>query len=86
MKKRKILEKALNGSKNIRFDELVALLEGLGFTLELITGSHHIYAHSSLPRPFPVQNVKGKTKPYQVQQLLKLIESYDLELAEDDET
>ncbi len=64
MKKRKILEKALAGSKNIRFEEFVALLEGFGFSRERITGSHHIFVHPLIYRPFPIQNVKGKAKPY----------------------
>ncbi len=82
MKKRKILAKVLSGSKNIRFDEFVALLEGFGFIFQRTTGSHHIFAHSQIARPFPIQNVKGKAKPYQVDQLMKLVEEYDLLLEE----
>ena len=83
MKKRKILDKALAGSKNIRFAEFVALLEALGFTLARIKGSHHIFKHPAIPRSFPIQRVKGKAVPYQVQQLLELIEQYDLVLEEE---
>jgi len=39
-KKRKLLEKVLAGSKNIQFNELVALVEAFGFTLSRINGSH----------------------------------------------
>ena len=85
MKKRKILEKALSGSKNIRFTELVALLEGFGFSLERVEGSHQIFAHPKIPRPFPIQNDKGKAKPYQVRQLLKSAEQYELTLEENQE-
>ena len=49
MKKRKILEKLLSGSKNIRFDEMVTLLEAFGFSLARINGSHHIFNHPELP-------------------------------------
>jgi predicted RNA binding protein YcfA (HicA-like mRNA interferase family) len=83
MKKRKILAKVLSGSKNIRFDEFVALLEGFGFIFQRITGSHHIFSHPKIMRPFPIQNVKGKAKPYQVDQLLKFVEEYDLQLVEE---
>jgi hypothetical protein len=38
-KKRKLLEKILAGSKNIQFDELVALLEAFGFTLSRIVAA-----------------------------------------------
>ena len=42
MKKRKLLEKVLLGSKNIQFNEIVTLVEAFGFTLSRINGSHHI--------------------------------------------
>lgn len=84
-KKRKLLKKILSGSKNIRFDELVTLLEAFGFTLDRVTGSHHIYIHPDLPRPFPIQAVRGQVKPYQIRQFLKLIETYNLQLEEEPE-
>lgn len=83
MNRRKLLEKALSGSKNIRFDEFTVLLEGFGFVLKRINGSHHIYRHPKIARAFPVQNEHGKAKPYQVRQLLELIEQYDLRLQEE---
>lgn len=86
MKKRKILEKVRSGSKNIRFDEFVALLEGFGFILKRTKGSHHVFTHPQIPRPFPIQP-KGnrQAKPYQIRQFLALIEQYNLELSEDEE-
>jgi predicted RNA binding protein YcfA (HicA-like mRNA interferase family) len=85
-KKRKILEKILAGSKNIRFDDLITLLEALGFQLNRISGSHHIFEHPSLSQPVSVQPDKnGQAKDYQIKQLLKLIEKYDLKLEEDTE-
>jgi predicted RNA binding protein YcfA (HicA-like mRNA interferase family) len=77
---RKLLKKLLSGSKNIRFDELVVLLEAFGFTLDRVTGSHHVFTHPDLRRPFPIQEVKGQAKPYQIRQFLKLIETYNLQL------
>src|SRR5258708_7256899 len=84
VKRRKLLQKALNRSKNIRFGEFVALIEGFGFTLDRIAGSHHIFKHPSVPMPLSVQTVKGKAKPYQVRLLLEWIEQYGLHLAEDE--
>jgi predicted RNA binding protein YcfA (HicA-like mRNA interferase family) len=85
-KKRKLLEKILKGSfKNVQFSEFVSLLEALGFDLERTQGSHYIYSHPRIPRPFPVQNEQGKAKPHQVRQLLQWIEQYDLELNGEDE-
>ncbi|NWG17603.1 MAG: type II toxin-antitoxin system HicA family toxin [Chloroflexi bacterium] len=82
-KKRKLLKKILSGSKNIRFDELVMMLEAFGFMLDRVTGSHHIYVHPDVPRPFPVQEVQGQAKPYQIRQFLKLIETYNLQLEDE---
>ena len=83
-KKRKLLEKILSGSKNIQFDELVTLVEAVGFTLSRSNGSHHIFSHADLPEIVNLQNKKGKAVPYQVRQFLKLIEEYALTL-EDEE-
>jgi len=44
MNKRKLLAKLLAGSKNIRFDDFVSLLEALGFRLSRINGSHRIFS------------------------------------------
>jgi predicted RNA binding protein YcfA (HicA-like mRNA interferase family) len=80
MNKRKLLQKILSGSKNIRFDDLVALAEAFGFNLSRINGSHHIFVHPDISEQLNLQKVKGKAKPYQIQQLLKLVEAHDLEL------
>ncbi|HEX2620305.1 MAG TPA: type II toxin-antitoxin system HicA family toxin [Phototrophicaceae bacterium] len=85
VKPKKLLAKILSGSKNIRFDEFVALLEAFGFVLTRISGSHRIYTHSDVPRSFPVQPTdNGQAKPYQVRQFLKLIEQYELRLLDSD--
>jgi len=59
-------------------------LEGIGFALERIKGAHHIFSHPSVPRPFPVQSVKGQAKPYQVRQLIEFVEMYRLRLQDED--
>jgi predicted RNA binding protein YcfA (HicA-like mRNA interferase family) len=63
-KKRKLLEKILTGSKNIRFDELVTLVGAFGFTLSRINGSHHIFTHPEVPEIVNLQNKQGKAVPY----------------------
>ena len=84
VKRSKILEKVLSGSKNIRFDEFVALLEGFGFELKRISGSYRIFKHPDIPDTFTAQPDKsGQAKPYQVRKLLKAIEEHDLVLKED---
>jgi hypothetical protein len=52
----------------------------LGFGFARIEGSHHILTHPNIPELLSVQNVRGEAKPYQVRQLLSLIERYDLRL------
>jgi len=42
VKKRKLLEKLLAGSANIRFTEASAIAEAFGFSLNRVSGSHHI--------------------------------------------
>jgi predicted RNA binding protein YcfA (HicA-like mRNA interferase family) len=81
--KRKILLKALSGSKNIRFDNMVSLVEGFGFRLACVKGSHHIYTHPDVSELVNLQEVDGKAKPYQVSQFLDLVEKYDLRLEGD---
>jgi predicted RNA binding protein YcfA (HicA-like mRNA interferase family) len=80
MKKRKLLEKMLASSKNIRFAEATALAEAFGFKLDRISGSHHIFIHPDIPELINLQDVKGKVKPYQLKQLLNLIEQHNLQM------
>jgi predicted RNA binding protein YcfA (HicA-like mRNA interferase family) len=80
---RRPLQRLLSGSKNIRFTEAVACAEAFGFRLFRISGSHHIYVHADIPELVNLQNVNGKTKPYQVKQLLRLIERYNLHMEEE---
>jgi len=84
MKKRKLLQKLLSGSKNIRFSDAVLGAEMFGFRLDRIKGSHHIFVHPEVPELVNLQNVKGKAKAYQVRQLLEIVERYNLQM-EDDE-
>lgn len=83
MKKRKLLEKVLSGSKNIQFNEMVILIEAFGFTLARISGSHHIFNHPDLPEIVNIQNKKGQVTPYQIRQFLALVEQYNLTLEDE---
>lgn len=80
MNKRNLLEKVLAGSKNIHFDEMVALVESFGFRLSRVKGSHHIFTHPQVRELVNMQIVDGKAKPYQIRQFLKLVEQYNLQL------
>jgi predicted RNA binding protein YcfA (HicA-like mRNA interferase family) len=80
MDRQKLLWKLISGSKNIRFAEAIAVAEGFGFKRDRVSGSHHILVHPEIPELINLQNVKGKAKPYQVKQLLKIVEKYNLHL------
>ncbi len=80
MNKKKLLEKVLAGSKNIRFNEFVTLVEGFGFQLSRVRGSHHIFEHPDLPEILNLQNSQGQVKPYQIRQFLQLVERYNLKI------
>ena len=81
MNRRKLLLKLSRGEiRNVAFNSLTNLVEGFGFTLARTSGSHHIYSHPGTPELVNLQNVKGQAKPYQILQLLKLVERYNLEL------
>ena len=78
MNPQKILKKALASPANLRFEEACALARAFGFHLSRVRGSHHIFAHPSLRELVNLQEVNGKAKPYQVRQLLALVEGYNL--------
>lgn len=82
MDRKKLLRKLISGSKNIRFTDVIAVAQAFGFELDRVSGSHHIFVHPGIPELINLQNVKGKAKPYQVKQLLKIVEKYDLHLEE----
>jgi len=84
MKKCKLLQKLLSGSKDIRFSEAVAGAEMFGFRLDRIKGSHHIFVHDHVPELVNLQDVKGKSKAYQVRQLLEIVEQYNLQMGDEE--
>ena len=65
---------------NVAFGDLRSLAEGLGFELRRVNGSHHVFAHPDVPELINLQSVRGQAKPYQVRQLMRLVERYDLRL------
>jgi hypothetical protein len=81
MKRKALLQRILQGHyQNLDFDDLVSLVEGFGFELDRIRGSHHIFTHPGIPDLLSLQSVRGQAKPYQVRQLLRLVERYNLRL------
>jgi predicted RNA binding protein YcfA (HicA-like mRNA interferase family) len=82
MNRRKLLQKVLAGSKNIRFGDMVVLVEAFGFRLARTDGSHHIFVHPEVAELVNLQDVHGQAKPYQIRQFLKLVERYRLEIGD----
>jgi hypothetical protein len=59
---------------------MLTLAEAFGFREARVTGSHHIFVHSSVRELLNLQDVNGKAKPYQIRQFLQLVERYNLKL------
>ncbi len=77
-RKKEIYEKLKENPKNVRFTELCKAAEVFGFKYRGGKGSHVVYVKDGIKEILVFQNVKGKAKPYQVKQFLKIIEKYNL--------
>ena len=80
MNPHRLLQKALTSPANVRFEEACALARLFGFHLSRVSGSHHIFVHPSVRELLNLQDVRGRAKGYQVRQLLRLVERYNLSL------
>ena len=65
-------------SPRLTATEAESLLLKNGFSLLRTKGSHRIYIRDGVKEMLNFQNVHGKAKPYQVRQLIKVIEKYNL--------
>lgn len=76
---KKLLQKILSGRSdaNIRFGDLRSLLRSLGFA-ERVQGSHHIFRKDGVAERINLQRDDGHAKPYQIQQVRKVILKYEL--------
>ena len=81
MNRRKLLARLASGSlQHVAFRELEDLAAGFGFRCVRQSGSHRIYSHSAVSELLNLQEVGSQAKPYQIRQLLRLVERYDLRL------
>lgn len=78
--KGKLLQKILSGSRNVRFGDMVTLVNAFGFRLSRTKGSHHIFTHPEISELVNLQDVHGQAKPYQIKQFLNLVERYNLKM------
>lgn len=64
----------------LSFRDFERLLRAFGFENVRTSGSHRIYAHPAIPRPFPVQPTAKDAKRYQVREFLDLVEAHHLDM------
>jgi len=65
---------------NVRFGDLLRLVEAVGFRAMRRRGSHHVYRHEVWPAILTLQDVRGYAKPYQIRQFLRTMAEYGLDL------
>lgn len=86
MNPRTLLDRLAHGQlTNVRFADAQRLAEALGFELDRVRGSHHIYRHPTIGQRINLQALGGQAKPYQLRQLLDLVERYALRLKDNDQ-
>lgn len=78
MKREKIYQKLKENPRDVRFEELCRAAELFGFKFRGGKGSHKIFVKEGVREMLNFQEVKGKAKPYQVRQFIKIIERYNL--------
>ena len=84
MNPKRLLARLSRGDvQNVAFGDLCRLMEHFGFRQARTAGSHHVYAHPDVPELVNLQDVGGQAKPYQIKQVLRLVERYNLRLGGD---
>jgi predicted RNA binding protein YcfA (HicA-like mRNA interferase family) len=75
----KLYRALLDNPRNpISFRDFEKLLRAFGFVHVRTKGSHAIWTHPKLPRPFPIQPTGKDAKLYQVREFLELVEEHGL--------
>ncbi len=73
-----LLERARNNPQSLSFRELQQLAEKAGFRLKRVRGSHHVYTRKGTVEIINLQPKGRMAKPYQVRQVVGLIDKYSL--------
>jgi predicted RNA binding protein YcfA (HicA-like mRNA interferase family) len=75
----KLYMRVASAPANARFEDVVHLAEAVGFVWMRTKGSHHVFYHRDHPElRLILQERHGKAKPYQVMDLLRMIEKAGL--------
>ena len=81
MNRRQLLRRITQGAlHNVAFSDMVNLVEGFGFRLDRVRGSHHLFVHPEVAEVLNLQPEGGQVKPYQIRQFLRIIEEHELQL------
>ena len=78
------IDKWRENRKNVRFIDLLQVASAFGFKFKGRKGSHVVYSRCDLKKILTFQDEGGKAKPYQVKQLIDLVDKYNLAEAEPD--
>lgn len=78
MKWDKFYYKIKNNQKNVKFDELVSFLEWLRFDSKQKGTSHRTFKKPNIEELINIQEKKNEVKPYQIKQVVKIVEKYGL--------
>jgi predicted RNA binding protein YcfA (HicA-like mRNA interferase family) len=76
--KERIYEKLGKSPANVKFEDICKAAELFGFKFRGGKGSYRIFVRTGIKEMLNFQEVKGKAKPYQVKQFLKIIEKHKL--------
>ena len=68
---------------NVSFDDLVRLVQALGFREVGGRGSHRVFAHPDVAELVNLQVERRQAKRYQVRQVVSLVRRYNLSLEEE---
>jgi len=69
----KLIAAARQSPRNVRFSDLVAIVKGIGYVHKRTNGSHQIFFRAN-STTINIQDDHGKAKPYQVRQVLDIID------------
>jgi predicted RNA binding protein YcfA (HicA-like mRNA interferase family) len=76
----KLFAKLLATRASMSFRDFRRILEAFGFTLDRVSGSHHIFKHPAVSRALSIQPRGDKAKPYQIGQFLDIVEEFGIEM------
>ena len=85
VRRTKLLARVRNNPRNVRFSDLLLLVEASGFVFKRQPGSHRQYWHPSARVALNLQpDANGKAKTYQVKEFLETVDAHGLTIREDD--